>query len=258
MHQAFNFATWKANDAAPGDRVIDRLTAANDAVERPTPGCCPITMWCGMPATRPARRAAANGIRAMTRSPTTCSGFPARAATLLMLALPGSAYLYQGEELGLPDHTALDDGLRQDPTWWRSGYTEAGRDGCRVPLPWEAESPGLGFGPGGSTWLPQPPEYAELARDRQVDVDGSTLEMYRTALVFRRAFALSVGSLTWVDGGPGVLRFTNGELTVAANTGSTPVPMPDGELLMASADLARDGMLPPDVTVWLLTEAFSE
>ncbi len=261
MHQAFNFGYLESEwDAANLRSVIDRSMAANSEVGAPT-------TWVlsnhdvvrhvsrlGLPAgPRP------NGIRADDPQPDHSLGLRrARAATLLMLALPGSAYLYQGEELGLPDHTALDDGLRQDPTWWRSGYTEAGRDGCRVPLPWEAESPGLGFGPGGSTWLPQPPEYAELARDRQVDVDGSTLEMYRTALVFRRAFALSVGSLTWVDGGPGVLRFTNGELTVAANTGSTPVPMPDGELLMASADLARDGMLPPDVTVWLLTEAFSE
>ena len=114
-----------------------------------------------------------------------------------MLGLPGSAYLYQGEELGLPDHTSLDDDLRQDPTWWRSEYTEAGRDGCRVPLPWESDAPGLGFGPTGKTWLPQPDSYAELARDRQAGVEGSTLEMYQSALALRRAFKLGAGSLEW-------------------------------------------------------------
>jgi alpha-glucosidase len=261
MHQAFNFDYLESEwDAAHLRSVVDRSVAANDEVGAPT-------TWVlsnhdvvrhvsrlGLPAgPRP------NGIRAGDLQPDHELGLRrARAATLMMLGLPGSAYLYQGEELGLPDHTALDDDLRQDPTWWRSGHTEAGRDGCRVPLPWEADEPGLGFGPGGATWLPQPAVYVELARDRQVDVDGSTLEMYRTALAFRRAFALAVGSLAWVEAEPGVLRFTNGELTIAANTGTVAVPLPAGELLMSSVELPGDGTLPPDTTVWLLTEVFSE
>ena len=171
----------------------------------------------------------------------------------MMLGLPGSAYLYQGEELGLPDHTSLDDDLRQDPTWWRSEYTEAGRDGCRVPLPWESDAPGLGFGPTGKTWLPQPDSYAELARDRQAGVDGSTLEMYQAALALRRAFRLGAGSLEWgADRGSDVIAYTNGEVTVVANMGSIAVPLPAGEVLMASGELAADGMLPPDVTAWLV------
>ena len=261
MHQAFNFDYLESEwDAAHLRSVIDSSTAANDEVGAPT-------TWVlsnhdvvrhvsrlGLPAgPRP------NGIRAGDPQPDHQLGLRrARAATLLMLALPGSAYLYQGEELGLPDHTSLDDDLRQDPTWRRSGHTEAGRDGCRVPLPWEADVPGLGFGPGGATWLPQPAVYRELARDRQEDVDGSTLEMYRSALALRRAFALAVGDLSGLDAKAGVLRLRNGELTVVANTGVTPVPMPDGELLMASAELPQGGMLPPDTTVWLLTEAWSE
>jgi alpha-glucosidase len=261
MHQAFNFDYLESEwDAAHLRATIDKSIAANAAVGAPT-------TWVlsnhdvvrhvsrlGLPAgPRP------NGIRADDRQPDHELGLRrARAATLLMLALPGSAYVYQGEELGLPDHTSLDDDLRQDPTWWRSQYTEAGRDGCRVPLPWEADEPGLGFGPGGATWLPQPAAYAALARDRQHEVEGSTLEMYRTALAFRRAFALSVGSVEWVESAPGVLQLVNGELTIVANTGTEPVPMPEGELLMSSAELADHTTLPGDTTVWLLTEVFNE
>ncbi len=261
MHQAFNFGYLESEwDAAHLRATIDKSVAANEKVGAPT-------TWVlsnhdvvrhvsrlGLPAgPRP------NGIRAGDVQPDHELGLRrARAATLLMLSLPGSAYVYQGEELGLPDHTSLDDDLRQDPTWWRSQFTEAGRDGCRVPLPWEADEPGLGFGPGGATWLPQPAEYAELARDRQHEVEGSTLEMYRTALAFRRAFALAVGAIEWVETAPGVLQFVNGELTIVANTGSEPVPMPEGELLMSSSELADHTSLPTDTTVWLLTEVFNE
>lgn len=261
MHQAFNFGYLESEwDATHLRATVDKSIAANETVGAPT-------TWVlsnhdvvrhvsrlGLPAgPRP------NGIRAEDVQPDHELGLRrARAATLLMLSLPGSAYVYQGEELGLPDHTSLDDDLRQDPTWWRSQYTEAGRDGCRVPLPWEADEPGLGFGPGGATWLPQPAAYAELARDRQHEVEGSTLEMYRTALAFRRAFALAVGSIGWVESAPGVLQFTNGELTIAANTGTESVPMPEGELLMSSVPLADHGTLPADTTVWLLTEVFNE
>ncbi len=96
----------------------------------------------------------------------------ARAATTVMLALPGSAYLYQGEELGLPEATELPDELRQDPTWEKSGRTSRGRDGCRVPIPWEADAPSYGFGPSAASWLPQPAVYGELAVDRQRGVRG--------------------------------------------------------------------------------------
>ncbi len=105
----------------------------------------------------------------------------ARAATTLMLALPGSAYIYQGEELGLPEATELPDEVRQDPTWEKSGGADRGRDGCRVPIPWVADAPSYGFGPTEKSWLPQPASYGELAVDRQTGVAGSTLELYRDA-----------------------------------------------------------------------------
>ena len=110
----------------------------------------------------------------------------ARAATTVMLALPGSAYLYQGEELGLPEATELPDEVRQDPTWKKSGGADRGRDGCRVPMPWVADAPSYGFGPTEKSWLPQPPAYGELAVDQQTGVEGSTLELYRTLLRLRR------------------------------------------------------------------------
>ena len=105
----------------------------------------------------------------------------ARAATTVMLALPGSAYLYQGEELGLPEATELPDDVREDPTWEKSGHTSRGRDGCRVPMPWEGDAPSFGFGPRDESWLPQPEVYGDLAVDRQTGVEGSTLELYRHA-----------------------------------------------------------------------------
>ena len=112
----------------------------------------------------------------------------ARAATLLMLSLPGAAYLYQGEELGLPEVAEIPDALREDPAHLRAGVP--GRDGCRVPLPWRADAPAYGFSPTGESWLPQPAVFGELAADRQAGVEGSTLEMYRRALRLRRELGL--------------------------------------------------------------------
>jgi len=257
MHQAFNFDYLETGWHAPAlRRSIDASLTANDSVGAPTTWVLSnhdvvrhvSRLGLNSDGPRP------NGIRAQDPQPDYALGLRrAKAATLLMLGLPGSAYLYQGEELGLPDHTSLDDDLRQDPTWWRSGYTEAGRDGCRIPLPWESDAPGLGFGPSAKTWLPQPDSYVELARDRQAGVEGSTLGMYQAALALRRAFALGAGSLEWgVDRGAHVVAFTNGEVTVMTNIGAEPVPLPAGEVLMTSDELTADGLLPPDVTAWLV------
>ena len=210
-----------------------------------------------------------NGIAATDVQPDEALGLRrARAATAFMLALPGSAYVYQGEELGLPEHTALPPEVRQDPTFFRTQGAEVGRDGCRVPLPWAAAEPGFGFSPTGKTWLPQPAPWAGYAVDAQDGVEGSTLELYRRTLRLRRERALGAGGLTWVDGfGPDVLAFRNfpaddgaagpaptgagtadagtpaagtggsgapGSATagagtvVVANLGTTPVPLPAG------------------------------
>jgi alpha-glucosidase len=180
----------------------------------------------------------------------------ARAATMVMLGLPGGAYLYQGEELGLPEHTTLHDHVRQDPTWVRSSYDHRGRDGCRVPVPWEADAPSYGFGPTDASWLPQPAEWRELALDQQRGVEGSTYEVYRQALRLRREHRLGLGSLEWVEDafGPHVLAFVNDGVLVLANTGTTPVSLPHGaEVLLASGELAGTAdevLVPADVTVW--------
>jgi alpha-glucosidase len=177
----------------------------------------------------------------------------ARAATLLMLALPGSAYLYEGEELGLPEHTTLPADVRQDPTFFRTGGAEAGRDGCRVPLPWVADAPGYGFGPTGATWLPQPDSFKALAEDRQDGVAGSTLEFYRAALRLRRELALGRGTLAWNDSSASVLDLTNGGVRVMLNFGPAPIALPAGsEVVLASDDTAVfDGTLQANRAVWL-------
>jgi alpha-glucosidase len=175
-----------------------------------------------------------------------------------MLALPGSAYLYQGEELGLPDHTALPAEVRQDPSFFRTDGAEPGRDGCRVPLPWVGGAPGNGFGPTGKTWLPQPDVYADLAADQQYGVAGSTYEMYRTALELRRAEKIGTGGLSWVDAladSPDVVAFRVSGVVVLANLGAEPLALPaDAQVLVASDGLegvAGATTVPSDTTVWL-------
>ncbi|MDO5727490.1 MAG: alpha-amylase family glycosyl hydrolase, partial [Bowdeniella nasicola] len=132
-----------------------------------------------------------NGIGPTDPQPNPALGLRrARAATQLMLALPGSAYLYQGEELGLPEHTTLPDAVREDPTFTRSGGTELGRDGARIPLPWRADAPAFGFSPTGETWLPQPDDWRTLAVDVQADDPHSTLAFYRELLTWRKQLRL--------------------------------------------------------------------
>lgn len=258
MHQAFNFSyLTTAWGAAALRGVVTASLQASDEVGAPTTWVLSnhdvVRHASRMGLTGAAVRP--NGIGANDPQPDAELGLRrARAATLQMLGLPGSAYVYQGEELGLPEHTDLDDDLRQDPAWWRSGYTEAGRDGCRVPLPWEADKPGYGFGPTGATWLPQPDSYKECSADVQRTTEGSTFAMYRDALALRKANDLGLGSLAWVDalaGSDSVLAFVNNGVLVLTNFGEEPVALPIGaEVLIASGPLTGAGV-PQDTTVWL-------
>jgi alpha-glucosidase len=173
-----------------------------------------------------------------------------RAATLLMLALPGSAYLYQGEELGLPEVHDLPVEVLDDPVWDRSGHTEKGRDGCRVPIPWSKSGESFGFGSDGS-WLPQPEGWGGLSVAAQEGVPGSSLELYRTALEVRRTHLSGDESLEWVEFDPTVIAFRRGsDVTVLVNFGQSPIPIPQGRILVSSDDLP-DGMLPADSAVWV-------
>jgi len=176
----------------------------------------------------------------------------ARAATALMLALPGSAYVYQGEELGLPEVIDIPDEARQDPTWARTGGERYGRDGCRVPIPWAADAPAYGFNATGASWLPQPTAWHELARDVQRADADSTLALYTRMLAERRAHGLGDGELRRIDGlDPDAVAFTNGTVTVIANTGEHDLELPAGEVLLASEPLTGR-TLPPDTTAWLV------
>lgn len=182
----------------------------------------------------------------------------ARAAALLLLALPGAAYLYQGEELGLPEVRLPDEAL-QDPIWLRSGRTTRGRDGCRVPLPWQGTAAPYGFSAGADSWLPMPEDWAALTVEAQTVDPGSVLELYRSALRLRREARSVSGAprapaLFWEDSPPDclVLHREDG-LVCAVNLGSTDVPMPAGTLLLHSADPETVGtaVLPADSAAWL-------
>ncbi|MDG4779117.1 glycoside hydrolase family 13 protein [Micromonospora sp. WMMD961] len=247
LHQAFSFdfldATWSAESFR---KVID--TALGEAAVVGAP-----TTWVlsNHDKQRHVTRYG-DGVEGLRR---------ARAASLLMLALPGCAYLYQGEELGLPEVLDLPDELRQDPAFLRTGES---RDGCRVPIPWTGELAPYGFGPAGSalSWLPAPSTWRSLSVAEQSGVPGSTLELYRAALRIRRehpALTVDSGDITWLETGPGVLAFSRagGEtvLTCVVNLSGAPVLIDGyGQPLVASDTLTEQGsgqLLPVDAAAWL-------
>ncbi len=256
MHQAFNFPYLETPWAAePLRAVIDASISAFSEVKAPS-----TWVLSNHDVVRHASRLAltAENPQGHGIGPKS-AGLPipelglrrARAATALMLSLPGSAYIYQGEELGLPEVIDLPDEAREDPTWFRTGGERYGRDGCRVPIPWEANSPAFGFGPSDAAWLPQPADWASLARDTQLNDSTSTLSLYRHALALRRAHELGTGDLEWLEtGAESVLGLRNGDVLVYANTGDTAVALPAGEVLLSSGPLGDD-QLPADTTVWL-------
>jgi alpha-glucosidase len=191
----------------------------------------------------------------------------ARAATMLSLALPGSAYIYQGEELGLNEVEDIPDDQRQDPLFARTGGANPGRDGCRVPLPWSGDAPPFGFSPDGAAaapWLPQPLAWRHLTAAAEQGDPDSMLEFYRSALRIRRAEpALGEGAMAWTETAPeGVLAFRRepafggadheSNFACVANLSDAPVPLIEhAAVLLASAPLTDDGLLPPDTAVWL-------
>lgn len=178
----------------------------------------------------------------------------ARAAALLTFALPGTAYVYQGDELGLEEVEDIPDERRRDPVFEQSGRTLVGRDGCRVPIPWEDSAPPYGFSPPGAaeTWLPQPEGWADRTAAAQTGVPGSFLELYRSAIALRREHWVDAGPLTWLETPPDVLAFRRGDVECWLSTSAAPVALPDGEVLLASVPADVDGgLLAPDSAVWL-------
>ncbi|WP_431962604.1 glycoside hydrolase family 13 protein [Nocardia sp. bgisy134] len=177
----------------------------------------------------------------------------AKAMILVELALPGSVFVYNGAELGLPNVDDLPEDVLQDPLWERSGHTERGRDGCRVPIPWEGERPPFGFTAAERSWLPIPPEWAGLSVEAQLEELGSTLSLYRMAIELRGLRPEFAGPrIEWYGSPAGCLAFRRpGGLVCVLNASAAPIPLPPGELLLASAPLTN-GQLPPDATAWLV------
>ena len=282
LHTAFNFDHLRAPWWAPGLRAsIDGSIAAAEAVGAP---CTWVLenhdVWRAPTRYAPViGDADGSGFQdLLDRAPThldardLATGLRrARAALLVMLALPGSAYVYQGQELGLPEVLDLPAEARQDPTFRLTGGAAIGRDGCRVPIPWSGDQPAYGFGPQGSaaSWLPQPAEWADLSVEAQQSVDHSTLELSRSALMLRRTLeALGDGILVWDehalgstvlsfvrparDGGRAmrcVIAIEGDEVELPVAWGSSDsVLLTSGESLRINNDRLR---LPADTAVWL-------
>jgi alpha-glucosidase len=178
-----------------------------------------------------------------------------RAAVLLLLALPGSAYIYQGEELGLYEVEDIPDEVRQDPMYWQTNGVNPGRDGCRVPLPWSGDSPPFAFSPEVATaapWLPQPEQWRAFTVDAEQGDPHSMLELYRRALHRRRSLPeLGDGPLDWLAAEPDVLAFSRGGFMCVVNLSAETVGLPPHrEPILASGPLDGD-RLPADTAVWL-------
>jgi alpha-glucosidase len=184
----------------------------------------------------------------------------ARAAALLSLSLPGSAYIYQGEELGLWEVEDIPDENKQDQMWSRTNGEDPGRDGCRVPLPWSGKEPPFGFSPDSATaepWLPEQPEaWSRMTVQAQTGDSGSMLELYREALRVRRSepgVRTDREQLRWLPSAAEVLAFRRGEdFASVLNFGAEPAPLPDhSAILLSSGPLTEDGLLPADTAAWL-------
>jgi len=174
----------------------------------------------------------------------------ARAMALVMLALPGAVFIYNGEELGLAN-VELPDSALQDPVWLRSGGRERGRDAVRVPLPWEGSAPPFGFSSSDHTWLPIPAEWASLTVERQLGDSSSTLNFFRAALRLRETFSGgSAVTVSWLSAPEGAVMFRVGGVVCALNVDAAAVSLPSGDVLLASGPLVG-GRLPADTAAWV-------
>jgi alpha-glucosidase len=182
----------------------------------------------------------------------------ARAAALLSLALPGGAYVYQGEELGLAEVEDIPLDARQDPIVAGTNGENVGRDGCRVPVPWALEGTNAGFSPDGAAapWLPQPADWGTYSVEAQDGDPAASLELYRKALAIRAHHpALGDGELAWVEPSSGtgsVLAFTREPgFGCWVNFGDEPLSLPEGATVLLSSDEFDGHVLPKDTTAWL-------
>nr|WP_245712174.1 glycoside hydrolase family 13 protein [Glycomyces sambucus] len=257
MHMAFNFdfmtRPW---DAAELHESIGATLAAHEAAGAP-PSWVLSNHDVTRPVTRYGREDSSFSFLAKrfgTPTDLALGSRRARAAALLTAALPGVLYVYQGDELGLPEVEDLPEGTRQDPMHFRTDGVDPGRDGCRVPLPWTPDGDTFGFNTNGAPpWLPQPAGWGSRAAALQEADPGSFLALYRDAIRLRRTEpALQGDGFAWLDTAPGTLAFRRGtDLTCVVNFGDAPVDLPaHTEVLLASAETG-DGRLPGDAAAWL-------
>ena len=260
LHTAFNFdflgCPWEAQRLRSS---IDASLAVHEPIGAP-----PTWVLSNHDVTRPVTRygRADSSFAFATKRP----GVPtdlergtrrARAAALLTMALPGSMYVYQGEELGLPEVEDIPADRRRDPMWLRSDGNDPGRDGCRVPIPWWGSQPPYGFSPDNAEppWLDQPDDWAPLTVAAQTDDPASMLSLYRNGLRLRRTRPWGEGPFRWLDAGGESLSFARGDaFTCLVNLGPEPVALPTGAVVLIASNELEGGALPQDTTVWLYQE----
>ncbi len=260
LHTAFNFdflgCPWEAQRIRAS---IDASLAVHEPVGAP-----PTWVLSNHDVTRPVTRygRADSSFAFATKRP----GVPtdlergtrrARAAALLAMALPGSMYVYQGEELGLPEVEDIPPERRRDPMWLRSAGSDPGRDGCRVPIPWGGARPPFGFSPDGAErpWLDQPDDWAPLTVASETDDPASMLSLYRNGLRIRRTRPWGPGEFRWLDAGDESLSFARGDAFVClVNFGPDPIAVPAGAAVLIASNELEGGALPQDTTVWLYQE----
>ncbi|MEC8018373.1 MAG: alpha-amylase family glycosyl hydrolase, partial [Actinomycetota bacterium] len=172
------------------------------------------------------------------------------AVIMMLLALPGSTYIYQGEELGLHEVPDLPQEVLDDPVWRRSENTRKGRDGCRVPIPWTQTGPSFGFSES-APWLPQPAYFGDQSVEAQDGVDGSVLEFYRSALALRSAHWVESGDLTWLNLDSNAIAFERNGYASITNFGDSNIALPPGEVILTAIHSAHRDQLAPNATVWL-------
>lgn len=267
LHTAFNFDFLARPWSAPELRAsIDQTLTAHAPVRAPS-----TWVLSNHDVTRPVTRYgrhdssfAFHTKRFGTYSDSELGTRRARAAALLTAALPGSLYIYQGDELGLPEVEDIPLGLLQDPMHFRSQGVDPGRDGCRVPLPWSGTSSPFGFSSEhatGAPWLPQPAEWAALTVEAEAADPRSMLSLYRAALRIRKdSPELGDGELAWLDLGPDALAFRRGDdFLCITNFADRPLALPSGTAIVLASEELRVGPdgpaeLPPDSTAWLRTQ----
>ncbi|PUA82226.1 glycoside hydrolase family 13 protein [Nocardioides currus] len=261
LHTAFQFDFMRAPFRAPVMRAIVEESLAQSA-ELDTPSTWVLSNHDVVRQVTRFSRPQADGMREAVQdrqrfaveAPDNALGERrARAAILAVLALPGTAYLYQGEELGLAEFEQLPDERRQDPVFVQTAGADPGRDGCRVPLPWSGDAAPYGFGDvtPDRTWLPQPDDWAPFTAEAQDGDPASTLELYRRALRLRRERLVGQPDFAWVEAGDDVLAFRRGGVECWVNTGTSAVALPEHELLVAS-DPGVGAELPADTGAWFV------